>query len=175
MTPCFGGGEFASPVPFGSSSSQVPADETALRAASVSTATDDATASSSSTPSTEGLQDHIESLLQHLPDEISLNQKSSPNSMVGVPKPVSLHRGPLVPANAFAYTPAGYKTWNSGRPCQSWQNGQFYNLCKFVLAALSACAHHPLGAARAGLGTILDHCTTPPAATATAGWINDVR
>jgi len=67
-------GESASPVPFGSSSSQVSADETALRAASVSTAMDDATASRPSTHSTEGLQDHIESLLQRLPDDLTLDQ-----------------------------------------------------------------------------------------------------
>jgi len=48
------------------------AGETVLRASSVSTAIDEATASSSSTPSTEGLQDHIESLLQRLPDDLTL-------------------------------------------------------------------------------------------------------
>jgi len=75
-------GESASPVPLGSSSSQVSADETALRAASVSTATDDATASSSSTPSTEGLQDHIESLLQRLPDDLTLDQKQHAETFI---------------------------------------------------------------------------------------------
>jgi len=44
-------------------SSQGSAGKTALRASSVSTAIDEATASSSSTRSSEGLQDHIESLL----------------------------------------------------------------------------------------------------------------
>jgi len=49
-------GESASPVPSDSPSTQMSVGETALRASSVSTAIDEATASSSSTPSTEGLQ-----------------------------------------------------------------------------------------------------------------------
>jgi len=71
-------GESASPAPPCSPSSQTPAGETVLRASSVSTAMDEAMASSSST---EGMQDHIEGLLQRLPDINSLNQKSSPGSV----------------------------------------------------------------------------------------------
>jgi len=69
-------------------SSQTPASETVLHASSV-TAADEATASSSSTPSTEGTQDHIEGLLQRLPDINSLNQKSLPHSVAGAYKCMS--------------------------------------------------------------------------------------
>jgi len=113
-------GESASPVSSDSPSSHTSVSETALRASSVSTAIDEATASSSSTPSTEGLQDHIASLLQRLPDKISLNQKSSPNSVVGVYEPMLPCSRQLVPANAFARTPTGCKTWNLGRPCSGF-------------------------------------------------------
>jgi len=41
-----------------------------------------------------------------------------------------------------------------GQPCSGWRNGQFYNLCKFVLAALSTCAHRPWCVARVGPETI---------------------
>jgi len=116
VIPCFGG-ESASPVPSGRQSSQVPAGETALRASSVSTAIDEATASSPSTPSTEGSQDHIESLLRRLPGKIPLNQKSSPNSVVGACEPILPCNKRFAPANAFAHTPTGYKTWNLGRFC----------------------------------------------------------
>jgi len=91
--------------------------ETALRTSSVSTAIDEATASSSSTPSTEGLQDHIESLLQRLPDKTSLNQKSLPYSAVGVGKTVLPCHLRFPPEQTFAYTPAGYKTRNPERFC----------------------------------------------------------
>jgi len=50
---------------------------------------DEATASSSSTPSTEGMQNHIEGLLQRLPDINSLNEKSSPGSVAGAHKCMS--------------------------------------------------------------------------------------
>jgi len=164
-------GESASPAPLGSSSSQVSADETVLHAASVSTATDNAMASSSSTPSTEGLQDHIESSLQRLPDKISLNQKSSPNSMVGANATIPPHNRQITTVNAFAYKPAGYETWNSGQPCRSWRNGQLYNLCKIVLAALSACAHHSRCVVRNNRTTVSPHRQL----LQPAGWINDVR
>jgi len=78
-------GESASPALPCSPSSQTPVSETALRASSVSTA-DEVTASSSSTPSSEGTQDHIEGLLQRLPDINSLNQKSLPYSVAGTYK-----------------------------------------------------------------------------------------
>jgi len=105
-------GESASPVPSDSPSAQMAVGETALHASSVSTAMDEATASSSSTPSTEGLQDHIESLLQRLPDKISLNQKSPSYSVVGVGKAVLPCHSWFPPEQTSAYTPAGYKTRN---------------------------------------------------------------
>jgi len=74
--------ESASPVPSDSPSTQMPVGETALHASSVSTATDEAMASSSSTPSIEGLQDHIESLLQRLPDDLTLNQKQHAETFI---------------------------------------------------------------------------------------------
>ena len=58
------------------------AGETPLRASSVSTAIDEAMAFSSSTRSTEGLQDHIESLLQHRPDDLTLDQKQCAETFV---------------------------------------------------------------------------------------------
>jgi len=130
------------------------AGETALRASSVSTAMDDVTASSSSTPSTEGLQDHIESLLQRLPDMIPLSQKSSPNSVVGVSEPILPYDRRFAAANAFAHTPPDYKTWNLGRSCSGWWSVQFYNLYRIVLAALSTCACHAGCVACTGLKTI---------------------
>jgi len=75
-------GESASPAPSSSLSSQMLAGETALRASSVSTTIDEATASSSSTPSTEGLQDHIEGLLQRLPDDLTLDQKQHAETFI---------------------------------------------------------------------------------------------
>jgi len=147
-------GESASPVPSDSPSSQMTAGETALRASSVSTAIDEATASSSSTPSTEGLQDHIESLLQRLPNKISLNQKSPPNSVVGAHEYILPYIRWPVHAIAFAHTPTGYKTHDLGQLCHGHQNGPFYNLCRIVLATLSLCAHHLRRVARAGPETI---------------------
>jgi len=108
-------GESASPVPSDSPSLQMSAGETVLRASSVSTAIDEVTASSSSTPSSEGPHDHIESLLQRLPDKISLNQKSPPNSVVGAYKCISPQNRRPVCADAFGRAPAGYKTQDLGR------------------------------------------------------------
>jgi len=117
--------ESASPVSSGSPSSRMSAGETALCASSVSTAIDDVTASNSSTPSTEGLQDHIESLLQRLPDMIPLNQKSSLKSVVGVSEPILPYDRQFAAANAFAHTPPDYKTWNLGRSCSGWWSGVY--------------------------------------------------
>jgi len=74
-------GESASLAPPCSPSSQMPVSETALRALSVSTA-DEVTASSSSTPSSEGTQDHIEGLLQCLPDDLTLDQKQRAENFI---------------------------------------------------------------------------------------------
>jgi len=41
-----------------------------------------------------------------------------------------------------------------GRPCSGWRNGQFYNLCRIVLATMSTCAYHPQCVAHAGPETI---------------------
>ena len=67
-------GESALPVSSSLLSPQMSADGTELRASSVSATTVEATASGSPPPSTEGQQDHIESLLQRLPDDLTLNQ-----------------------------------------------------------------------------------------------------
>jgi len=75
-------GESASPVSSGGPSSQMSAGETVLHASSLSTAIVEATASSSSTPSTEGPQDHIESLLQRLPDDLTLDQKQRAETFI---------------------------------------------------------------------------------------------
>jgi len=147
-------GESASPVPSDSPSAQMPVGKTALRASSVSTAIDEALASSSSTPSTEGLQDHIESLLQRLPHKISLNQKSLLSSVVGVSKCILPCNRRTVHTDAFGPAPAGYKTQNWGRLCNGRQDRRFYNLCRIVLAAMSICARHPQCVARAGPDTI---------------------
>jgi len=58
-------------------------DETELRTSSVSTATVEATASdSSSSFSSEGQLDHIESLLCSLPDDLTLNQKQHAETFI---------------------------------------------------------------------------------------------
>jgi len=105
-------GESASPAPPCSPSSQTPASETVLCASSVSTATDEATASSSSAPSTEGPQDHLEGLLQRLPDINSLNQKSPSFSMVGVGEAVLPCFARFPHEQTLAYPPTGYRTRN---------------------------------------------------------------
>ena len=81
-------GESALPASSSLLSSQMSADETELRASSVSTTTVEATASGSSPPSSEGQQDHIESLLRRLPNKLTLNQKSLPNSVLNAHGPV---------------------------------------------------------------------------------------
>jgi len=118
-------GESASPVPPCSPSSQMPASETVLRALSVSTAMDEMTASSSSAPSTEGLQDHIEGLLQRLPNINSLNQKSPPDSVAGAYKCILPWEGRVVCTATIGPAPAGCKTQNLGRLCNGQPNGRF--------------------------------------------------
>jgi len=58
------------------------AGETARSASSVYSAIDEAAASGSSTPSSEGQQDHIESLLQRLPDDLTLDQKQRAETFI---------------------------------------------------------------------------------------------
>ena len=132
----------------------------------LSMAIDEATASSSSTPSTEGLQDHIESLLQRLPDTISLKQKSPPSSVAGASKCISPRIRRTVCTDTVGPAPAGYKTQNLGRLYNGGQDRRFYNLCRIVLAAMSVHAPHPRHVARADPDTIGPPIITPPAAAA---------
>jgi len=129
-------GESALPAPPCSPSSQSPVGETALRASSVSTA-GEATASSSSTPSSEGTQDHIEGLLQRLPDINSLNQKSLPHSVVGTRRNMAPWIRRAVRTATFGPAPAGYKTWNLGHSHKGRRYAQFCNLCSVVMTAIS--------------------------------------
>jgi len=160
-------GESTSPVSSTSLPSQVTVGETELRASSVSTAIDEM-ASDSSTPSSEGQQDHIESLLQRLPDNKTLYKKSSPNSVLNAHGPILPSCGCLTDAYACAGIPIGRKIRNLGRLCRRRQKGQSYNLCRFVPVALYTRTHRTQNAGGAMPKTI-GPCLTPPAAKA-AGW-----
>jgi len=74
--------ETAPPVLSSLLSPQMSADGTELHASSVSATTVEATASDSSLPSSEGQQDHIESLLQRLPNNLTLNQKQRAEAFI---------------------------------------------------------------------------------------------
>ena len=154
-------GESALPVSSSSLSSQMSAGETELHASSVSTAIDEAMASGSSTSSSEGQQDHIESLLQRLPDKLPLNQKSSPNSVLGVCELALPREGRIRHATAVASIPIGHKIWNSERLCSGWRSRELYNSCRFVSAAMNTNACQALCVARADPKTIgpLSHPT----------------
>jgi len=83
-------GESALPVSSSILFSQMSADETELRTSSISATTVEATASGSSPPSSEGQQDHIESLLQRLPDDLTLDQKQRAETFIAVARMYSL-------------------------------------------------------------------------------------
>jgi len=70
---------------------------------------DEATAASSSAPSTEGPQDHIDGLLQRLPNVNSLNQKSPPNSVAGAPKRIVPWEGRAVSTAPLVWRPLAVK------------------------------------------------------------------
>jgi len=153
--------ESALPVSSSILSSQMYASETEFRTSSVSATTVKAPASGSSPPSSEGQQDHIESLLQRLPNKLTLNQKSSPNSVLDVRGPALLCHRRSMNVDAFARTPIGSKTRNLGRLCRKWQKRQFYNLRTFVPAAITTNARRTLCVGCAGPKTIgpLSHPT----------------
>ena len=106
--------ESALPVSSSLLSSQMSAGETELRTSSVSATTVEAMASDSSPPSSEGQQDHIESLLQRLPDNLTLNKKSPPNSVLDVHGTALPCYGRSMGVNAFAGIPIGQMAQNSG-------------------------------------------------------------
>jgi len=136
-----------------SPSSPAPASETALRASSV-LAADEAMASGSSTPSSEGTQDHIEGLLKRSPDTNSLNEKLLSHSVVGACRNIAPRVRRAVRNAIVGLAPAGYKTRNLGPSYGDRPDNLFYNVYRSVLAAMSVLAPDPRRVARVDLTTI---------------------
>jgi len=146
-------GESALPAPPCSPSSPAPASETALRASSV-LAADEAMASGSSTPSSQGTQDHIEGLLQRSPDINSLNQKLLSRSVVGACRNIAPRVRRAVRTAIVGPAPAGYKTRNLGPSYGDRPGNLFYYVYRSVLATMSVLAPNPRRVARVDLNTI---------------------
>jgi len=90
-------------------------DGTELCASSVSEATVEATASGSSSSSSEGQLDHIGSLLRSLPDDLTLNEKLPHNPVLNVCEPALPFPERLLDADTFACRHIGRKAQELGR------------------------------------------------------------
>jgi len=100
------------------------------------------------------MQDHIEGLFNRLPDKNSLKQKSLSRSMVGACRYTSPWVRRVECTIAGGPAPAGCKTRNLGHPYGIRPNSRFYNLCRIVLAAMSAYAPTLRRGVRIDLDTI---------------------
>jgi len=147
--------EYALPVSSSPLYTTMSAERAVLRASSVSATTVEVTASGSSPPSpSEDQLYHIESLLRSLPDDLTLNGKLLPNSMLEAHGPALQLSKHLLDAATIARRLTGDEAYRLGRLFANWRRRQFNELHKIAATATNINTPRTESASCAGSETI---------------------